>query len=96
MNPPTDETYNGWTNRETWAVALWVDNDEGLYNARRCVGHDAADLQQWIEHELLNFQWWEQEMFGPMPEPICNMKDDIGSLWRVDWQALSEHWEQDD
>ena len=43
----TDETYNGWTNRETWAVALHLDNTEtmmmmaqaaygiGVINARR-------------------------------------------------------------
>jgi hypothetical protein len=26
------KTYNGWTNYETWAVALWLDNDEGSYD----------------------------------------------------------------
>ncbi len=31
------ETYQGWSNYETWNVALWMGNDEGLYNcARRC------------------------------------------------------------
>jgi hypothetical protein len=24
--------YNGWTNYETWAVNLWIDNEEGSYN----------------------------------------------------------------
>ena len=30
-----DQGYNGWTNYETWNVALWIGNDESIYNAAR-------------------------------------------------------------
>ena len=34
----TDTTYQGWTNWETWNAALWIGNDEFLYNtAKACV-----------------------------------------------------------
>ena len=27
-----DETFNGWTNYKTWNVALYINNDESVYN----------------------------------------------------------------
>ena len=35
----TEQGYNGWKNYETWNVALWVCNDEGLYREARRYRH---------------------------------------------------------
>ena len=36
-----EQGYSGWTNYETWNVALWIGNDEGLYHeALLCKDYD--------------------------------------------------------
>lgn len=46
----TNTTYNGWKNWTTWNVALWLGNDESLYEfASRFVHYKdlANTLEEW-------------------------------------------------
>jgi hypothetical protein len=108
MTRETIETYNGWTNRETWAVSLHLNNDEGLYYDLARILEEAFledldretregwisgvssavdSLSEWVE-EILSFSYWEEN--GGMPRGIQLMKEDVGSLWRVNWREIVE------
>src|SRR5690349_11557854 len=41
----TESGYNGWTNYETWNVALWIGNDEGLYQLAR----ESRDYKRFVQ-----------------------------------------------
>jgi hypothetical protein len=49
----SDETYNGWTNRETWAIQLHLSNNKGDYTmfrewAKGCVQKPDEDRRHMI------------------------------------------------
>jgi len=86
-----DETYEGWTNRDTWLVPLWIDNDQGLYQLKRemlarfddeITGRDARDIGQ----QLLG-------MFEEMTPGAAGPSSDGLNYNRVDWLEIAEHWE---
>src|SRR3990167_9926974 len=42
-------TYQGWTNYETWAVNLWLTNDSGIYDMIREMGQEAKEAAPELE-----------------------------------------------
>lgn len=118
----TTDTYNGWTNRETWATALQLDNNQQTYNDVRAIAdrvwgeddtlgqagtpfsddglHDimkarvsrvAEELSDYIEF-LLELRDSTIEAGNSRNSDLVAMFDDIGSLWRVDWHEIAEHY----
>lgn len=39
------DQYEGWANRETWAVSLWLNNDRGLYDQLQEI--KTANREKW-------------------------------------------------
>lgn len=96
------DTYNGWKNRETWALNLWLTSDEGLYRwaldvaAEALVSHrldhggeDLPGIEARIVGEAIREAW--RELLEECPsESLDQVRDDVGSLWRVDFDAIGE------
>lgn len=88
----SDETYEGWVNRETWAFNLHWANDRGLYEetlerAKEYLSGNAdADDYMLGEHVV---GYWRDLLDGydfgdPKPEGLAMFEREVGSWWRVD------------
>ena len=91
-----DTTYNGWTNRETWAVNLYIENDPTWAWQRdermRELSEDStqaeiAEAAESVTHLLL--EEYAQEATGAS---VLSLMEDIGSLYRVNWLELGQSW----
>ena len=40
---------NGWANYETWNAALWIENDEFLYNTAKACVEFAEGENPWVK-----------------------------------------------
>ena len=93
------EKYNGWTNYETWNVALWIDNEEGSYNYWREI---TGQLKKEREYGSLDREA-SYYLSEQLKEEICDQSplardascysDLLGSaLANVNWREIAENW----
>jgi hypothetical protein len=96
--PPADDTYNGWSNRETWACHLWLSNEESLYHwAEETVCLEGADgLREGLEQlQAAIVDTSDSYAYAEGTGLVLYARDarlalgDIGSLWRVDWEEVA-------
>lgn len=96
----TDETYNGWSNRETWALMLHINNDEGLQSDALALvatamqseyPHSTAQdgLRYWVD-SLLTPDGYEDEYGMPWTAALQRVAGDVGSLWRINWRECAD------
>jgi hypothetical protein len=91
------EEFSGWTNRETWAVALYLGNDQGFCDEIRSLTREAIDNEPSNEaaYRLADsVKEWVNDLFEfdnvSTNEQLFNMLYDIGSLYRVNWRELAQ------
>lgn len=79
-------SYQGWSNYETWAVALWINNDQATQEqwaraAKSC--SSASALAQLLKEEI------DQGA----PDLGASIYSDLlhASLGEVDWYEIAEH-----
>lgn len=98
MTQVNPDEYNGWTNRETWAAALHIDNDYGTYTMRNEWVEEAREDEAPVWHLADRLQNWLEELAQdvvdgePTSEGVRMMLREIGSLWRVDYREIAQGW----
>ena len=92
-----DETYNGWKNYPTWAVNLWLANDEGLYEEatlRTRMYRDCPTLHvDYLRPYLADsFRDWVRDELAP-DLGASFAADLLGyALDCVDWYEIADAW----
>ena len=84
--------YNGYSNYQTWNVALWLDNDEGSYQHIRTMTN-TLNLQ--VEDKSWEFADWLKgfvEEYNPLDNKASMFSDLLGhALANVNYQEIAEN-----
>jgi len=98
----TDDEYNGWKNRETWAAALHLSNDEYLYNVMIELCEEGKrwscgdKIEEWVMEEVNMVLFPDSHEVVYAGSLIHSMISDVGSFWRVEWADVADSFMPED
>lgn len=85
----TTDTYNGWTNRETWAAHLWLTNNHDYLGLNKPDGKWLEALVRDLESECFEGRNEDATNVIVNRETLSGLLS-IGSLWRVNWNEIAK------
>jgi hypothetical protein len=87
-----NERYNGWKNYPTWAVNLWLSNDEALYTGSLALAERANQGDYPRAAVADAFKSWVREDLAP-DLGASFAADLLGyALDEVDWDEIADSW----
>lgn len=98
-------SYNGWSNYETWNVALWIDNEPGSHRHARELAQEAWDgaragsvftREENAAQELAEMLEEWNDGSNPLAGTSSMFADLLSSaLSEVDWYEIAENFLDD-
>lgn len=96
------DTYNGWSNYETWCCNLWLSNEYGV--SERCSwelqdvisshGMDYAEGERVLESYVTGEVLAPDEGDSQLAVGVCGMAADLltASINRINWREIATAW----
>lgn len=101
---PDDRKYNGWTNYETWAVKLHLDNDQGTYDEMGEIAKSFndevrgyGDYSYTVSRRLIiggAVRDYVEELVFPDTDSLTLLQTDLirAALSEVNWDEIGESY----
>jgi len=97
------QTYNGWSNWETWNFKLWIDNDYDSYSYFKDIVKENKGKLLKIAQDLKEFAQYQERQYNRLKEtgkPLTSgfMVDFSGrgaSINDIDYMEIAKHIKED-